>query len=182
MVREGSFLKLPPQMQSDALLILGLPGVTPLGEHELNSRLTDQLFGSPFKETEAETRLRQPPVCSRISLAGLPDYRAERSGMISHAAFVGLIIRGCFGATILPLRSEDMVTAGNCSMTEMMRAHLLSSIFPSPHPVSRHARHAAAHRFENGRGKPPATHLAEKITGPDGRAREKHRQGSLQKW
>jgi len=98
---------------------------------------TDQLFGgSGFKETEVETRLRYAAcLLADIGWRAHPDYRAERSlGMISQAAFVGIDHPGrVFLALTVFYRYEgEEMGDGLVHLlddNQMMRAHLLSSIF-----------------------------------------------------
>ena len=107
-------------------------------EHELElCDWTDQLFGaSGFKENEDETRLRYAAcLLADIGWRAHPDYRAERSvGMISQAAFVGIDHPGrVFLALTIFYRyeGEDMGDGlvNLLDDSQMMRAHLLSSIF-----------------------------------------------------
>ena len=143
---------------------------------------TDQIFGGAgFKETEVETRLRYAAcLLADIGWRAHPDYRAERSlGMISQAAFVGIDHPGrVFLALTIFYRYEgEEMGDGLVHLlddNQMMRAHLLSSIFRLAYILSA-AMPGMLPRIglKMAEGKTLQLTLAQEIAGPDGRARRK---------
>ncbi len=119
-----------------------------------------------------------PPAClADIGWRAHPDYRAERSlGMISQAAFVGIDHPGrVFLALTIFYRYEgEEMGDGLVHLlddNQMMRAHLLSSIFRLAYILSA-AMPGMLPRIglKMAEGKTLQLTLAEKIAGPDGRA------------